>query len=78
MLLYSAVNDRGRGRSERGLITPSSWDEPGRSAVVSVNVIKPVLALCGREEVQPEVTGRSLTHSDQAADARRVYAGRVG
>ena len=78
MLLYLAVNDRRRGQSERGLIAPSSGDEPGRSAVVSINVIKPVLALCGREEVQPEVSHTSLTHRDQAADARRVYAGRVG
>ena len=30
--------------------------------MVSVNVIKPVLALRGREEVQPEVSHISLTH----------------
>ena len=42
--LYLAVNDRRRGRSERGLIAPSSTDVPGRSAAVRVNVIKPLLA----------------------------------
>jgi hypothetical protein len=34
----------------------------GRSAAVSVNVIKPVLALCGREKVLTELSHISLTH----------------
>lgn len=33
-----------------------------RSAVVSVQVIKPVLSLCGREKELPEVSHISLTH----------------
>jgi hypothetical protein len=33
---------------------------------VSVNVIKPVLALCGREKVLPEVSHISLTHRETA------------
>jgi hypothetical protein len=42
---------------------------PGRSAAVKVNVIKPVLALCGREKVLPEVSHVSLTHRGAAEDA---------
>jgi hypothetical protein len=41
---------------------PFSRDVLGRSAVVRVNVIKPVLALCGREKVLPEMSHVSLTH----------------
>jgi hypothetical protein len=60
--LYFAVNDRRRGWSERGLIGPFSMDVLGRSAAVRVNLIKPVLALCGREKVLPKVSHISLTH----------------
>jgi hypothetical protein len=68
--LYFAVNDRRRGRSERGLIAPFSTGVSGRSAAARVNVIKPVLALCGREEVLPEVSHVSLTHRDELARLR--------
>ncbi len=59
---YFQVNDRRLGWSERGLIAPFSSDAPGRSAVVRVNVIKPVLATCGRRKCLPEVSHVSLTH----------------
>lgn len=49
------------------LIAAFSRDAPDRSAVVSVNVIKPVLAPCRRDEVPPEVC--RLTHRE----ARQVY-----
>jgi len=38
-----------------------------RSAAVRVNVIKPVLALCGREKELPEVSHISLTHRADVA-----------
>jgi len=56
------VNDRRLGWSERGLIAPFSRGPVSRSAAVRVNVIKPVLALCGREKELPEVSHISLTH----------------
>jgi CRP-like cAMP-binding protein len=64
--LYWVGNDRLRGRSERGLIAPFSVHVLGRSAAVRVNVIKPVLALCGREKVLPEVSQLSLKHRARA------------
>ena len=60
--VYWAVKDRLLDWPERGLIASFSTDVLGRSAVVSVNVIKPVLAPCGRDEVLPEVSHISLTH----------------
>jgi len=42
-----------------------------RSAAVRVNVIKPVLALCGREKELPEVSHISLTHRARLGRARR-------
>jgi DNA polymerase-3 subunit epsilon len=41
-----------------------------RSAAVRVNVIKPVLALCGREEVLPKVSHVSLTHRETTGFGR--------
>ena len=47
--MHWAVNDRCLAWSERGLIAPFSRNVLSRSAVVSLNVIKPGLTPCGRE-----------------------------
>ncbi len=51
--LYVAVNDRRLGSSEGRLIGRFSRELVGRSAAVRVNVIKPVLAPRGRDDVLP-------------------------
>ena len=57
-----AVNDRRRGRSERGVIVPILGG-PNRQICSSESQCdQACLALCGREKVLPEVSHISLTH----------------